>query len=179
MAVALVSRSLKWEGIKNSLIDTTKTTAMIMLIVAGAMIFGRFIAISRIPFELATWAGQIPLPPSAAVGLILLICLILGCFIDALALVLLTVPIFYPVVVDTLGYDPIWFGVIVVLVVAMGVITPPVGMNVFVIKGVVPDIPLEVIYKGIWPFLLVIMIAIGILMVFPGIATFLPALLMP
>jgi len=110
-------------------------------------------------------------------GMILVIYFILGCFIDALALVLLTIPIFFPVVVNALGYDPIWFGVVVVLVVAMGVITPPVGMNVYIIKGVAPEIPLETIFKGIWPFLGAIIVCIILLMIFPGIATFLPELL--
>ncbi len=119
-----------------------------------------------------------PLPPVAVLALILLIYLILGCFIDALALILLTIPIFFPVVVGTLGYDPIWFGVIMVLVVAMGVITPPVGMNVFVIKGVAPDIPIELIFKGVWPFLLAVIICLGILIAFPSLATLLPTALM-
>lgn len=177
LAVSLLGRHLNWEGFKESLYDTTRTTAMIMLMIAGAMIFGRFMAISRIPFELANWAGSLPLPPFAIVGVILLIYLVLGCFIDALALILLTIPIFYPVVVKTLGYDPIWFGVIVVMVVAMGVITPPVGMNVYIIKGVAPEIPLEVIFRGIWPFLLAIIFSLIILIAFPSIATFLPRLL--
>ncbi len=176
--VSLFEKRLSWERLRKSLIDTTRTTAMIMLMIAGAIIFGRFMAISRVPFELADWAGSLPLPPFAIMGMILLIYFILGCFIDALALVLLTIPIFFPVVVDTLGYDPIWFGVVVVLVVAMGVITPPVGMNVYIIKGVAPDIPLETIFKGIWPFLGAIIVCIILLMVFPGIATFLPKLLM-
>ena len=103
--------------------------------------------------------------------------MILGCFIDALALVLLTIPIFYPVAVDTLGYDPIWFGVIIVLVVAMGVITPPVGMNVYILKGVVPDIPLETMFKGVWPFLMAIVVCIALLMIFPEITLFLPNLI--
>ena len=110
-------------------------------------------------------------------GLVILIYFILGCFIDALALVLLTIPIFYPVVVDTLGYDPIWFGVMVVMVVAMGVITPPVGMNVYVIKGVAPEVSLETIFKGIWPFLLAIVACIVLLMLFPPLATYLPSLM--
>ena len=148
-----------------------------MLMLAGAIIFGRFMAISRVPFELANWVGSLPLPPFAIMGMILLIYLILGCFIDALALILLTIPIFFPVVVDTLGYDPIWFGVVVVLVVAMGVITPPVGMNVYIIKGVAPEIPLETIFKGIWPFIGTIVICLILLMLFPGIATYLPELL--
>ncbi len=174
LGVALLKRRLSWEGFSKSLLDTTRTTAMIMLLIAGAMIFGRLMAISRIPFEVAGWAGLLPLPPYAVMAVILLIYLLLGCFIDALALVLLTIPIFYPVVVNTLGYDPVWFGVIIVMTVAMGVITPPVGMNVYIIKGVAPDIPLEVIYKGIWPFLFALIMCLGILVAFPGIATFLP-----
>ena len=178
LGAALIWRSLSWEGFKRSLWDSTRTTAMIMFMVAGAIIFGRFMAISRVPFELANWAGSLPLPPVLVLIIVLFIYLILGCFIDALAMVLLTIPIFYPVVVTTLGYDPIWFGVIVVLVVAMGVITPPVGMNVYIIKGVAPEIPLEVIFKGVWPFLIAIVICIIIVILFPQTATFLPSILL-
>ncbi|MFA7467766.1 MAG: TRAP transporter large permease [Desulfotomaculaceae bacterium] len=177
LAVAMLGRSISWQGLKKSLLDATRTTAMIMLMVAGAIIFGRFMAISRVPFEFADWAGALALPPFMVMGIVLLIYLMLGCFIDALALVLLTIPIFYPVVVTTLGYDPIWFGVIIVMVVAMGVITPPVGMNVYIIKGVAPDIPLEVIFKGIWPFLAALVVCLVLLIAFPQIATFLPNLL--
>ncbi|MGI5881119.1 MAG: TRAP transporter large permease [Syntrophomonadaceae bacterium] len=177
LLVSLAGRNLSWEGFKKSLFDTTKTTAMIMLLVAGSAVFGRFMAVSRVPFELANWTGSLDLPAFAVMGFILLIYLVLGCFIDALALVLLTIPIFYPIAVNTLGYDPIWFGVIIVLVVAMGVITPPVGMNVYIIKGVVPDVPLELIFKGIWPFLLAIIVCLAILIAFPQIATVLPGML--
>jgi tripartite ATP-independent transporter DctM subunit len=177
LVVSLLERRLTREGFRRSLLDATRTTAMIMFMVAGAIILGRFLAVSRVPFELANWAGALPLPPFAVVGVVLLIYLVLGCFIDALAMVLLTIPIFYPVVVTTLGYDPIWFGVIIVLVVAMGVITPPVGMNVYIIKGVAPDVPLEVIFKGIWPFLVAIVILLALLIAFPQIATFLPSYL--
>ena len=175
--VSLLEKRLGWENLKKSLVDTTRTSAMIMFMLAGAVIFGRFMAISRVPFELANWVGSLPMPSFAIMGMILFIYLILGCFIDALALVLLTIPIFFPVVVDTLGYDPIWFGVVVVLVVAMGVITPPVGMNVYIIKGIAPEIPLETIFKGVWPFLGTILILLILLMIFPGIATYLPELL--
>ncbi len=161
----------------NSLADTTRTTAMIMLLVGSAVVFGRFIAISRIPFVLAEWAAALELPAFAVIALILLIYLVLGCFIDALALILLTIPIFLPVAVNVLGYDPIWFGVIIVMVVAMGVITPPVGMNVYIVKGVAKDVPLEVIFRGIWPFLFAIVICLALLIVFPQLATFLPSLM--
>lgn len=174
LVVSLLGGHLNWEGLVRSLRDTTRTTAMIMFLVGGATIFGRFIAVSRIPSEVASWAGALPLPPFVVMVIILAIYLVLGCFIDALAMILLTIPIFYPVAVDVLGYDPIWFGVIIVMVVAIGVITPPVGMNVYIIKGVAKDIPLEVIFKGIWPFLIAIFVAVGLLLAFPEIATFLP-----
>jgi tripartite ATP-independent transporter DctM subunit len=177
LLITFLRKKLTWDGFKKSLLDTTRTTGMIMLLVAGAMVFGRFIAVSRLPFEMANWASSLALPPFIILALILVIYAILGCFIDALALILLTVPIFYPVVVNILGYNPIWFGVIIVLVVAAGVITPPVGMNVFIIKGVAKDVPLEKIFKGIWPFLFALVICIVILLIFPQLTTFLPDLL--
>jgi tripartite ATP-independent transporter DctM subunit len=176
LILVLLRRQLTWEGFKNSLFASTNTVAMILFLVAGAVVFGRFLALSRIPFELATWAGGIPLPPFAIMAVVILIYLILGFFIDALALILLTIPIFYPLVVDVLGYDPIWFGVICVLVVALGVVTPPVGMNVYVIKGIAKDIPLEVIFRGTWPFVYAMILCIVLLIIFPAIATFLPSL---
>lgn len=177
LLVSLAGRNLTWENFKRSLFDTTKTTAMIMLLVAGSIIFGRFMAVSRIPFEAANWAATLDMAPFMVMGLILLVYLIMGCFIDALAMILLTIPIFYPIAVETLGFDPIWFGVIIVLVVAMGVITPPVGMNVYIIKAVAPYVPLDVIFRGIWPFLLAIIVCVILLIIFPPIATFLPGLL--
>lgn len=177
LLVTLLRGNLTIKVLRQSLLDTTRTTAMIMLLVAGAIIFGRFVALSRIPFSLAGWASALDLPAFAVMGLILFIYLVLGCFIDALALILLTIPIFYPVAVHVLGYDPIWFGVIIVMVVAMGVITPPVGMNVYIIKGVARDVALETIFKGVWPFLGAIVACLVLLILFPQLATLLPGLL--
>lgn len=176
LLLTLFTKQLSWEGLKNSLFDTLRTTAMIMLLVGSAIIFGRLISLSRIPFVIGGWIESLDLPAFVILSIILLIYLILGFFMDALALILLTLPIFYPVVVGTLGYDPIWFGVIIVLVAGMGIITPPVGVNVFVIKGVVKDVPVETIFRGIWPFLYMIIILVILLMIFPEIATFLPNL---
>ena len=176
LALTLLTKQLTWEALKKSLFDTLRTTAMIMLLVGSAIIFGRLISLSRIPFVIGGWIENLDLPAVVIMSLILLIYLILGFFMDALALILLTLPIFYPVVVDTLGYDPIWFGVIIVLVAGMGIITPPVGVNVFVIKGVVKDVPVEAIFKGIWPFLYMLILLVVLLMIFPEIATFLPNL---
>ena len=173
-----IRRLLSWEGLTKALGDTTKTTAMIMLLLAGAIIFGRFMAISRLPFELGSLVAKVSLPPFLVMVLILFIYFILGLFMDALAMVLLTIPIFYPIVVNTLGYDPIWFGAIIVLALSMGCITPPVGINVYVIKGVVPDVPLETIFRGIWPFFWALTVCMLLLVAFPQIVTFLPNLIM-
>jgi len=172
LLITILEKSLSWEGFKKSLVKTTETVAMIMLLLVGATVFGRFLALSTIPFKLAEWAGNLPLPPFAIMLVIIFIYLVLGMFIDALAMILLTIPIFYPVVVNVLGYDPIWFGVIIVLVGGMGNITPPVGMNVYIIKGVTKDVELEQIFNGVWPFVFAIISCILILIAFPSLVTF-------
>lgn len=177
LGISLIQKHMGWKEIKDSLADTTRITAMIMLLLAGAIVFGRFMTLSQIPTELANWASSFPYPPFVVMGIILIIYLILGFFIDALALILLTIPVFYPIAVTTLGYDPIWFGVIITLVVAAGIITPPVGVNVFIIKGVAKDVPLETIFKGIWPFFFALIVCILLLLIFPQIVTFLPEVL--
>ncbi|MFP4400063.1 MAG: TRAP transporter large permease [Desulfonatronovibrio sp.] len=176
LGVAVVRRQISWRGFLDSLRDSIRISAMIMLLVAGATVFGRFLAVTNIPMTMAVWAAELPIPPVAVLAVILLIYLLLGCFIDALALILLTIPIFYPVAVQ-LGFDPIWFGVIIVLVVGMGVITPPVGANVYVVAGIVQDTPVTTIFRGAWPYLVTILVCIAILTLFPQIALFLPGLL--
>ena len=177
LLVTLISRTMSWEKFNKALRDTTKTTAMILFMVAGAIIFTRFLGISRIPFEIAEWVGGLDLPRFVIMLIVLSIYLILGCIIEMIPLILLTIPIFYPIVVGTLGYDPIWFGVIICMVVAMGVITPPVGINVYVIKGVAKHIPLETVFRGVWPFLIAGILCTGLLIAFPEIILFLPNLL--
>jgi len=159
-----------------SVTESTRISCMVLVIVAGATIFGHFMAITRIPFIGATWITELPLPNYGIMAFIVFIYLIGGCFMDSLAMILLTVPILYPLV-TSLGFDPIWFGVIIVLVTEMGVITPPVGINVYVISGIAKDIPLEVIFKGAFPFLLAILTTVTLLMIFPQIALFLPNLM--
>ena len=147
-----------------------------MVIVTGAVIFGHFMAITRVPYELAEWVSSLPLPPHAVMGVIILVYLFGGCFMDALAMIMLTIPIFFPVV-QTLGFDPIWFGVVIVLITEMGVITPPVGVNVYVVYGVAKNVPLENIFKGVFPMLLALLLCNLILLIFPQIALFLPNLM--
>jgi C4-dicarboxylate transporter DctM subunit len=156
--------------------DGLRTACMVFFILAGATVFGHFLTISNIPFALVEWVENLPLPPMAIMGVLIFIYFVGGFFMDAMALIVLTIPIFFPLVMK-LGFDPIWFGVIIVLVGEMGVITPPVGVNVFVIKGIAPDIPLETIFKGIFPFLVTLIIMTIVLVIFPQIATFLPSLI--
>ncbi len=148
-------------------------SCMVMAIVAGATVFGHFMAISRIPSTLAQAVAELNMPAFVVMLLIMGVYLLGGCFMDSLALIMLTVPVFYPVVLE-LGYDPIWFGVIIVIVASMGLITPPVGLNVYIIGNQCPDIPLPVIFKGIWPYLICMVILAALLLAFPGIATWLP-----
>jgi len=178
LVIGLARKQLTWEGFRFAVTDALKVTCQVIIIVTGAVLFGHFIAITRIPFMLADWVGGLPLPTVAIMGIIILMYLVGGFFMDALALITLTIPIIYPVV-TTLGFDPIWFGVIIVLVTEMGVITPPIGINVYVIKGIAQDVPLVTIFRGIFPFLGALIIAVAILIAWPKIATFLPALTGP
>ena len=173
--IGLARRQLNWQSFLSAIKDSLRVTCEVMVIVTGAIIFGHFMAVTTIPFFLADWVSTLPLPPAAVMGVIVLLYLLGGCFMDALALITLTIPIFYPLVM-AMGFNPIWFGVIIVLVPEMGVITPPVGINVYVIKGIAEDIPLETIFKGTFPFLGGLIVAVSILIAFPQIALFLPGL---
>jgi C4-dicarboxylate transporter, DctM subunit len=176
IAITAAKRKLSFRMLVQSLKETLRTSVMVMIIVAGAVVFGRFLAITRIPFAMATWLGDLPLPGWTIMLLITSFYLVVGCFVDALALILLTIPIFFPVVTN-LGFDPIWFGVMIVLVTQMGVITPPVGVCVYVVSGIERDVPLETIFRGALPFLLALLLVAILLILFPSIALFLPRLL--
>jgi len=173
LIIGLARRQLSWRSFVDAGKEGIRTSCMVLFIITGATVFGHFMAVARIPFILAEWLGGLPIHPMAVMAVIVFIYFIGGFFMDSMALIVLTVPIFFPLVLE-LGFDPIWFGVIIVLVGEMGVITPPVGVNVFVIKGIARDVPLENIFKGIFPFLVTLIIVTIILMVFPQIATFLP-----
>ncbi|MDD5009560.1 MAG: TRAP transporter large permease, partial [Syntrophorhabdaceae bacterium] len=176
LLLTMITRSITLKQVGKSILETLVSSCMIMVIVAGATIFGHFLAVSTIPFKVAESVGGLALPHNVIMGIILFIYLLGGCVIDALALIILTIPIFYPVITQ-LGFDPIWFGVVIVLITMMGVITPPVGMNSYVVAGI-SKIPLGTVFKGIWPFLIALCVAAVILISFPALATFLPALLM-
>ena len=176
LLIAVVGRHLSWKGFTQSLVETTRVSCMILVIVAGATVFGHFLAVTRIPFDVGNWVMGLQMPPWAVMGLIILVYLLLGCLMDSLAMIMLTIPIFFPVI-TALGYDPIWFGVIIVLVTGMGVITPPVGINVYVVAGVARDVPLHVIFRGTIKLLAAQVVTAILLILFPQIALWLPQLM--
>jgi len=172
--IALCKGKLNARTVLDCLLATGKTTAMIFLIIIGAEIFSRFLAVTQLPMHLADLLGGLPWPRHLILLGILLLYVALGCVMDCFAIMILTTPILFPVV-SALGFDPIWYGVIMVMVLEIGLITPPVGLNVFVISGVASDIPMNTIFKGIWPFMAAAALAIGLLIAFPELATFIPS----
>ena len=176
LLIAIMRSQLTWEGVFSSLAETTRTSCMVMMIITGAVIFGHFMAVTRVPYDLANWIAGLPVPKHAVMGLIILVYLLGGCFMDAMGMVILTIPIFFPVSV-ALGFDPIWFGVVIVLICEMGVITPPVGINVYVVYGITKDVPLGTIFRGALPMLAALIICTLMILFFPQIALFLPSLM--
>jgi tripartite ATP-independent transporter DctM subunit len=174
--LGLLRKKLTWNGFSSSIGSTSINISMIFVIFLGAMIFGYFLAVTRLPFDLAEIVSNLPVHRYVILLSILLIYIILGSIMDSLAMILLTIPIFCPLVV-TLGFDPIWFGIIVVRVTEIGLITPPVGLNVFIMKGVTKDIPMGTIFKGIFPFLIADLLHVALLIAIPQITLFLPNLM--
>jgi tripartite ATP-independent transporter DctM subunit len=166
-------RTLRWQGLLAALDETVRTTAMVFFIVIGADLFGYFMALSQMPMQFAAWLGRLQAAPVVELWSIIVTYIVLGALMDELAMILLTVPIFFPVI-TAIGYDPIWFGVIIVVVVQIGLIAPPVGLNVFVIGGMARDVPLATIYRGIMPFLVAQIVLLILLTLWPGMALLLP-----
>ena len=175
--IGLVRRQLTWQGFLNGIKDALRINCFIMVIVAGAFVFGHFLTVTNIPQMLVDWVEAMHMSKYLVLVSIIIIYYVISMFMDELALITLTIPIFYPLIVSS-GWDPIWFGVIMVVLVEMGVIAPPVGINVFVIHGVAEGVPITTIYKGIFPFLACMFILAALLMVFPILATWLPSFMM-
>ncbi len=166
---------LDWGKFRRACFETARMTGMIYLILIGALIFNYFLAVTTIPSWLAGVIEGLPLPPLAIIVLVLIVYIFLGCFVDTLAMILLTIPIFYPLVMG-LGFHPIWFGVILVRMSEIALITPPIGMNVYIIAGVAQDVPMETIFKGIFPFLIADTVHVALLLFVPSIVLFLPSI---
>jgi tripartite ATP-independent transporter DctM subunit len=171
--ITIIKKKLTWSNLTSSLGETIRTTAMVFLILIGAHIFGYFLTISQIPEQLSSLATEAGLNRYVILSMLILAYIILGCFMEGLAIMVLTIPIVYPMVLE-MGFDPIWFGVIITLVMEMSLITPPVGINVFIISGISKDVPMYTIFRGILPFWFAMLVCIILIVIFPQIALYLP-----
>jgi C4-dicarboxylate transporter DctM subunit len=172
--IGLARRRLTAASVMECLVESVRTSAAIFTIVIGAFLFGYFLVITQTAQNFSEFLLSLPLGPYGILAIILLMYILLGAVMDELAMVLLTVPIIFPVITG-LGFDPIWFGVIIVMVVVLGMIMPPIGMNVFVINSIARDVPLQTIYKGVMPFIVVDLIRLVLLVAFPWLSLFLPS----
>ena len=173
---ALFRRSLSWPALVEVLAESARTTAMLFLILIGALMFANFINFTSMPDDLKRFVVQFEIQPMMVIAAILAIYVILGTAMEELSMVLLTVPVFFPLVVH-LGFDPLWFGILVVVVVEIGLISPPVGMNIFVLRTLLPHVPTGTIFRGVMPFMIADVVRLAILAAFPAISLWLPKLL--
>ena len=176
IVIAFATRTMTLRGLYKSVFSSLTITSMLMFVLIGAWFFSYFIALTRIPHSLIGFVEAVDPSPQLVMLCILGFYILLGCFLDSVSIILVTIPVFLPVII-ALGYDPVWYGVMMVIVVEMGLITPPVGLNAFVIKGQLPDVPISKIFAGIVPFLGAHLVLILLLMKFPAIALWLPSLL--
>ncbi|HEX6297076.1 MAG TPA: TRAP transporter large permease [Burkholderiales bacterium] len=177
MVHALWRRTLNLAALTNALLQTVRTTAMVFLILIGAHIFSPFLALSRIPVDLANALVEMQLPALGVLAILLVAYIVMGMFLEGFAMMVLTVPIVFPII-SALGIDPVWFGIFMVIVLEMGLISPPVGINVFVVKGIAEDVPMGRIFAGIMPFWFAMLLCVLILTAFPQIAMILPNTMM-
>lgn len=175
LVLGLIRRRITGTNLYQALLATGRTTSMVFMIVIGTAIYGYFLTSTQLPMQLAQFAVNLHIAPVAIIGVILLICFGLGCIMGTMPLIFITVPIFAPVV-QTLGFDLIWFGIIIVVISEIGMITPPVGINVYIMKGI-SNVPLSVVFRGIFPFLLADIARLAALIAFPWLSLFLPQLL--
>ncbi len=173
---AWARRNLTWKILWEILVESAQTTAMLFTIVIGASIFSGFVNFTTMPTDLQAFVTQFQVSPVMVIIVICLIYVVLGCAMESLSMMLLTVPIFFPLV-QALGFDPVWFGILIVCVIEISLITPPVGMNVFVLSSVLPDVPTGQIWRGVTPFIFADLVRLAILIAFPVITLFLPQLL--
>jgi tripartite ATP-independent transporter DctM subunit len=173
---ALARRALTWRTLVDVLVESSRTTAMLFGILIGALIFANFVNFTSMPDDLKNFVSQFQLHPMAVIVAICAIYVLLGTAMEELSMILLTVPVLFPLVVH-LGFDPIWFGILVVVVVEIGLISPPVGMNLFVLRTLLPHVSTMTIYRGVAPFVVADVIRLAILIAFPVISTWLPGVL--
>ena len=174
--MAIWKRKLTPRILLDSLFEGARVSVMVLFLVAGANAFSYFLALSTIPMKVSTWIGGLAVSKYVILAIIVLIYLILGCFLDAISMMILTLPVIFPVVLN-LGFDPIWFGVVCVLMMGAGLITPPMGLCVFTVASIAKDAPLEEVFKGALPFLIAILFVTFLITLYPQIALFLPSMM--
>jgi tripartite ATP-independent transporter DctM subunit len=172
IVITFAMRRLNGKNFRDAVLETATTSALVLFLLVGDFIFMKFLAVSKLPFMLANLITGFEVNRYITFAVIIIIYIILGMFLDIYSAITLTIPIIYPVII-ALNFDPIWYGVIMVLVMEMGLITPPVGLNVFALGGVT-DVPMGTIFKGVWWFVGSILLLVVILTVFPVVATFIP-----
>jgi tripartite ATP-independent transporter DctM subunit len=177
LLIGLSRRRLSKPSFYKAIGETVRISSMVVLLIMGAVLFGRFLTVTRLPFDLADWAVALAIPREAILIVVLLIYIVGGCVMDALGFLVVTIPIFFPLS-QALGFDPVWFTVVITLVTTMGAVTPPVGVNVFIVSGMSPGVRIEEIFRGVMFFLVAYLVCLALLMVFPGIALFLPRSMM-
>jgi len=174
--IVISKMKLTWRSLATALLEATRISVMVLFLVAGANVFSYFLALSTIPASVSTWMAALKISPYAVMAIIVIIYVLMGCFLDAISMMVLTMPVIFPVV-KALGFDPIWFGVVCVIMMEAGLITPPVGLNVYTLAGVVKDVPMTTIFKGSMPFLLAMLAVTILIAIFPGIALYLPSMM--
>jgi len=176
MVFALARKSLSWRALYAALVESARTTAMLFMILIGALMFAEFVNITTMPDDLKNFVNRLQLSPIMVVAVIMAIYVVLGTAMEELSMILLTVPVFFPLIVH-LGVDPIYFGILIVVVVEIGLISPPVGMNLFVLNTLLPQVPTRVIFRGVLPFMTIDCVRLAILIAFPIISLYLPSLM--
>jgi C4-dicarboxylate transporter DctM subunit len=176
MVFALWRRALTWKTLYAALLESARTTSMLFMILIGALIFAEFVNITTMPNDLKAWVTRFNVSPTMVVAAICVVYVVLGTAMEELSMILLTIPVFFPVIVQ-LGFDPVWFGIIIVCVVEIGLISPPVGMNMFVLKTLLPEVSTGTIFSGVLPFMWADVVRLAILVAFPWLSLWLPSLM--
>jgi tripartite ATP-independent transporter DctM subunit len=168
--------ALSWKSLYEILVESARTTAMLFTLLIAATVFANFVNFTTMPGDIKEYITHLGLSPIMVIGAMMVIYVILGTVMEELTMVLLTLPLFFPIVVQ-LGFDPVWFGVLIVMVIQIGLISPPVGMNLFVLNTLLPKVGLGTIFRGVWPLVLVLVITLGILLAFPALSLWLPSMM--
>jgi tripartite ATP-independent transporter DctM subunit len=174
--LTLLRGKFTWRNLYDTLVESARTTAMLFTLLISASIFANFVNYTSMPNDLKTLIEEVKLAPILVVGFMMLIYVVLGTIMEELTMVLLTIPLFFPIVMQ-LGFDPVWFGILIVMVVQIGLISPPVGMNLFVLNSLLEDVKLSAIFRGVWPFVLVLVLNLILFMVFPSLSLWIPSMI--